>query len=753
MKGDGALRLLTGRGRWVVLAAALLLAAIALPGLWRLGTDNSPHIFFVEGSPDVERYREFRERFGPDKVVRIAVSGEGLWSADGLGWLRILEEAAAEMPGVEVVSGLYSHHAGEPGQREWPPGDPEAFRRRVIGDPLDRALGWVGEGGEVATLLLVVSTTSNQAKARLLERLEGLVEEHPAPADTGLEARVVGIPVLDRTLDRSTREVVRRYFPLLVILAVVLLAAAFRRPGAVLLPLVFVGLVELVVLGLLGAAGVALNLILAILPPLLFVIALATAVHVLVRYRDFVEEGYDPPAATRAAFRDKGWAVLWTGVSTLVGFSSLALSRVAPVATLGRWAAVGIALMTVAALTVYPTLLPAIRVEAGGRHFERLFRHRGRCWALWAARRRSWVLGVAALTAAVALAALPRLNLETNALHYLPPDHPVRAEIERLETLGIGMTAVELVLVRGGEGEGFDNLAAFEALADLSERLGEEELVLGAVGAGDLLEDAVSRAPGGVLFGASTVRRMAFDRLSTGREGSPLARFLTADGGRARVTLLVRTVGYEELDPLRHRAEREARERFPGAEVITTGEFPLVLESQKELLSTLALSLTLTILAVGLIFRFLLPSTRLTLLAMVPNLWPVVGVVGLMGWVGVPLDVATVMVASVVLGLAVDDTIHTLGHFRELAPRHGRLEAVARTLERTAPSYVLTGLILGAGFGVCALSEFAPTSRFGLLSAAAIALAVLGDLFLLPALLGSTPETVIERMGDGGETG
>jgi predicted RND superfamily exporter protein len=181
--------------------------------------------------------------------------------------------------------------------------------------------------------------------------------------------------------------------------------------------------------------------------------------------------------------------------------------------------------------------------------------------------------------------------------------------------------------------------------------------------------------------------------------------------------------------------------------VETTGELPLVLESQRELLTTLGVSLSLTLAAVAVILRLILGSTRLTLLALIPNLWPVVGVLGLMGWAGVPLDVATVMVASVVLGLAVDDTIHTLGHFRELAPRLGKLEAIAGTLERTAPSYVLTGLILGAGFGVCALSDFAPTARFGLLAAIAIALAVLGDLFLVPALLGAAPRSAVEKLG------
>jgi predicted RND superfamily exporter protein len=150
-----------------------------------------------------------------------------------------------------------------------------------------------------------------------------------------------------------------------------------------------------------------------------------------------------------------------------------------------------------------------------------------------------------------------------------------------------------------------------------------------------------------------------------------------------------------------------------------------------------------TLLAVTLILRLLLPGTRLTILSLLPNLWPVAGMLGVMGWLGVPLDIATVMVASVALGLAVDDTLHTLGHFRQLAPRQGAREAVAHTLEITAPAYLLTGVILAAGFGVCTLSDFAPVARFGALSATAIVLAVLGDLFLLPALLSLTPSKTV----------
>ena len=125
-----------------------------------------------------------------------------------------------------------------------------------------------------------------------------------------------------------------------------------------------------------------------------------------------------------------------------------------------------------------------------------------------------------------------------------------------------------------------------------------------------------------------------------------------------------------------------------------------------------------------------------TLRALVPNVWPVLVLLGGMGWLGVRLDLATVMVASIVLGLAVDDTIHTLAHFRAEARELGARAAVARRIERAAPAYLLTGAILVAGFGVCALSEFQPIARFGELAAAAIVLALASDLLLVPALFG-----------------
>lgn len=712
------------RHRRLVQALFLLAGLALLPGLARLGTDNSPGVFYLQGSPEVVRYRELRRLFGSDEVVRIAAAGPGLWTAAGLSWLSEIETRAASLAGVEGVSGLATRHRLT--FPAWPPADPEAFRRLALADTLSRQIGWIDARGEAATVVVVLRPGPPPATAATLDAVRGLAASPP----TGVEARLVGLAVIDEALDGSSREIQTRFFPLLAAFTLVLLALAFRDLLSVLVPLAFVLAGELFLLGPMGFLGVKLNLVLAVLPPLTFVLGLATAVHLLVRYREGLAAGLDPVAAVLATYRDKGWAVLWTGITTLVGFGSLVTSDVGPVSALGLWSSVGIALQTVLAFTLYPALLASWVGShfKGERRIEPRSRAAGRRWAEGSAKNRAPLLAATALASLLAAIGLPRLAVESNALTYLPVDHPARAAISDLEARGIGPAAVELVVHQGA---GLPSLRAPEGLGELqalAARLREVPDVLGAVGGGDVAA-AVQASISGVASGfGGLAAAAALERA--------LAPFITPDGTTARLTLFVPTTGFERLDPVIAAAKERAAALFPHATIETTGQQPLLLETQRHLLRTLASSFSMTLVCVSLILGFLVGSFRLMLLALVPNVWPVLGTLGAMGWLGIPLDVATVMVASVILGIAVDDTIHTLGHFRELAPELGRREAVIRTLEHTAGAYVLTGVMLIAGFGVCAFSSFAPTARFGLLTALGIALALIGDLFLVPALLG-----------------
>ncbi len=728
------------RRRSVEAFFALLVVAL-LPGLARLESDNSPEEFFLAGSTDVARYAELVARFGAGYGARVVVGGEGLYTAAGLDFLARLETDAAALAGVQSVSGPVGHHRGE--LDPFPPRDPQAFRPLLLANALDRAAGLVGAAGRELSVLVEFSAAgasgrSEADRAAVLAALEQLC----AAAPPGVTAFVVGPATLERALNESAREIGGFYFPLLLALAALLLALTFREVGAVAMPLAFVAVVEIVVLGAMGYAGVRFNLVVAILPPILFVITLASAVHLMLRCRDIEAEGLEAGPATLATYRDKGRALFWTTVSTLAGFASLAATPVAPIRTLGIWAGLGLAFAGLAAFTLLPCLLSRTmgrRAALPERAFEVRMQRLGRRVTELAADHRGAVLSLYAVLAIVAACGLPRLSVASNALHYLAPGHPARQRIEEVERAGIGLSAVELVAVDGASaaGDGFRGEQRLAELARLAAGLRRIPGLLSVVTASDLLDDVAVRSPLRQVFPPAELRARLVPLVFADETGGrALGRLLAADGSRTRITLFVPTAGYDTVDPITDEAERLARAALPGAAIEVTGQYPLLLAMQRYLISTLAWSLLLTLPVLAATFYVLLREVKGTLYALLPNLWPVLLILGGMGWFGVPLDIATVMVASITLGLVVDDTIHTLAHYRTLSAELGERAAVADRMEKTAPAYLLTGVILALGFGVCALSDFAPTARFGLLSAIAILIAVAADFTLVPALFG-----------------
>jgi predicted RND superfamily exporter protein len=498
-----------------------------------------------------------------------------------------------------------------------------------------------------------------------------------------------------------------------------------------------------------GYAGVRLNMVLAVLAPLVLVIALATALYVQVRFNDARRAGLGGEAAVRDAYAAKRRPLIWTSVTTIVGFGALLLSHLGPVRALGFWCVVSTLEMLLFVFTVYPASPGDFPRPGRGRR-----RAVGRACPP-GARAPFGDLGhpspargrrLRAAARAAGLAGFPRLRVEGNALTYLPKDHAVRQGIERLESAGIGSTSVELVLDAAAGDAAFGSGDGLARLSFLAGRLREVPGVIGVVGAGDLVDAALRRAGSAAeraagFGGGAALRGAALARLRAEPLGArTLGRFLSTDGASARLTLFTRTVGLDALQPVLTQAAALAREEFPEARVATTGEFPLLLDMQRGLIETLAASLGLALVAVAGVFFHLLRSLRYMPLAVVTSLLPVVMVIGGMGWCGVPLDIATVMIASIVLGLAGDDTIHTVDRFRELSRSCGPAEAVTSALAQNAPAYVLTALVRMAGFGVCALSGFIPIHRFGALSALAIALAAITDLVVVAALLGREAE-------------
>ena len=180
----------------------------------------------------------------------------------------------------------------------------------------------------------------------------------------------------------------------------------------------------------------------------------------------------------------------------------------------------------------------------------------------------------------------------------------------------------------------------------------------------------------------------------------------------------------------------EARRLFPGTRIYLAGTVPQFTVMQDLVSRGQLTSFMVAMVVISLLLIIVFDSVKTGLVAMIPNITPALAVGGIMGWFGIPLDMTTITIMPMLLGLAVDDTIHFMTHFRLEMGKPGATigQAAARSLHEAGQAVTFTSLILGSGFLVFILSFHNGISNFGIFSAAAIFAALAGDLFFLPAL-------------------
>jgi predicted RND superfamily exporter protein len=530
-----------------------------------------------------------------------------------------------------------------------------------------------------------------------------------------------------------------RYYPLLFLLAAVLLAVVFRTVRDVVAALGLVTTCEILVLGLAGYSGMSINFINMVLVPVLFVVALASSIHIHLCYRRLQTLHADSTAALVATYREKAWPVFWAGATTVAGFGSMVVSEAPPVRTLGAWTAFGVALATVASFTLFPCLLATLLPGPASKQPRALLRQlglAGHAAASFAVSRRRPVIVFFFGVATLALAGTYRLREDTHILRYFEPEDPTKREVERLEALGIGSLYAELI-VKSSESrpDSFRGPDLLVRLAARGQTLRNRPEIFDSLGAGDLLQNIAGWTSGGdpAPHGWKEVE----DRVRGLPKFGRMYRAFVTDSGRfARLSLQIRALEYGRLEPVLADAIDSVRRAFPGDDVWITGRFPLILATQRHLLRTMGSSLVLTILVILGVLLILLRPGPAFLSAVIVNVWPVVVLVGVMAWFGFPLDSTTIMVASVTLALAVDDTFHTLGYLYRERSSGALGHKVCQTLEKTAPAQVLSSVVLAGGFALCSTSSIVPISQFCFLAGVAIMAALVADLLLFPALLG-----------------
>jgi len=758
--------------RWLIRRRRVLsvatLALVLFFGFFtkNLRMDNSVRIWFLEDDPAFQAYRDFQERFGNDDVVTLFFSSpDGVFTPGNLALIQRVSTALEAVPYVDRVLSL-SHvkylDASEPESLvltnlyEGEPADPrEAARVRARVDAwpaLEELLLNRERNGTLIMAELKVIENIDAIRGEVIQAVQDAVG--PLFAEAGTPYHMGGIGVIYNALNQaaildSAVFTTLSYGAIFLCLMLFLASLPFT-----LLAMGVLFLAMTLTLGVFAFAGNSINMVTMILPTLILVIGIADMVHLLAYYASRFRE--TPSLSRQEALRDTLLHMIppcaLTTVTTAFGFLSLASSHMAVIRQFGLYAALGV-LVTLAmtfVFAVFVCMKIARPVDKPGRRarLERVTAALDRLLegaARLSTGRPGLVIGASCLLLLAGLWGMRSLEVNTYPVRYLSEDDPVRVSHEVIEKEFGYFIPMEFSVHASAE-NGVQDPAFLAKLRAFQEALVRDPQIHSSFSVADIVsflnrafnegrEDAY-RVPDDA---AAVSQLLEFYRMDPDND---LEEWVSPDLREARVTVYTPTLSANEYGRLAARArEIFARVGFDpalleGEGIRAEGYLPLYVVMNDYILDGQVKSFLIAFVLVfgllGIVFR----SGRLFLACLFPNLLPPVLLLGFMGAAGITLDIGTVMIAAILLGLVVDDTVHFLYRFRwegERAPDPAA--RIRATLRGAGPAIVATSAILAAGFAILGLASISSIANFGILCAVAVVLALLGDLLLLPSLL------------------
>ncbi len=795
--------------RWIVIVSFLLIATlysvVYLPD-FRLGAGEDT--LRLEGDDTLDVYTDTRRYFTDDEYALIAIAPPEPWSPEGVAQVtvltrqledltldgtpiitRVLSPATAPLlmsradgtigiqtladPEVDTAKAREELTTSEVYVRNVVSDDGETFNMLAYLRPFDEVLAErvPAESDRPAEGSMEYRDRKSAHKRAVIGAIRDVMATH---RERGARIQSSGLPAVSVDMVDYIEHDIRTFGWAVTLLLLVALFVFFRRPRFVILPVVTCLITVVTILGLMVQVGVETTVVSSNISSLLFIVGMAHSIHIVVAYRE--ERGKEPDASYHdsisAAVAHIWRPCLYTALTTCVGFLSLMVTDVAPVKHFGVMMACGTICAFVVSLLFLPCALAVLKPTD-----ERPLEDTSRLQVLdacagAAVRHRALIYAVSLALVVAAGIGISKLRVDTSFVDFFVESTDVHQGIKWVDKIGGTMT-LEVILPPEKDkfayldAENFDRIVALHDWFDAQPEVGKTMSLASFERYGRRI--AVAQSPFLANMPPRTLWAMAEQMLTGGGDDAAqldtavemVLALDTADPGdpaddvwRSRLQARLRETGVDlRRSEFMRRLEARLAEpdQYPPDEVIVTGMFPLFTRMLETVVGSQVRSLGFVFVAVALMLIVLLRHIRAGLIAMIPNMLPIAMVLGTMGFAGITLDIMTITIASVSLGIAADATIHYLIRFRhEVGSNGGDFATACRHAHRSIGRAILyAALTVIAGFLVLVLSKFTPTIYFGALVGVAMVAGILADLVLLPALLISCKTFGEEAVVDG----
>ena len=731
---------------WLVLISII---TIFLTFSIKIETDNSLRVWFSANDPEYIAYENYLDIFGGGSFLIVTLRSENTFSLDVLSYIKQKTEELEYLDQVECVHSLANANKII-GIQESIEVQPllskiefvhlQRLRKYALEDELFRGY-LISSDGKFSAIVIVFKDMPSEEADRAVSQVEEIVYNGiPINTSVFISGDMKMLFELNRIQKQSQKIIPILGISIICICIFILFRSLYRN----LIILLVIGISLCWALGFYSTLCYTINVITGMIIPLVLVLSIADCVHIIKYFDEIRKDYYKKDYSKKDVFiRTVKYITIPcfnTSITTAFGLLSLSISRIDAVKHFGISSAAGIMFAFIISIIVVPSLLillPANQKVESFRGWGRLLSNISN----FNEKRVKYVLVTVLLIFIVSILGITKVKIETNRLECFPKKSDFYQSTKIIDKHLFGIDDIEIVL------KGEEDVLKRPAILKTIERLSLEIERLPHVKKVISLTDYVKRIHRALNEDNHEFYKIPDDQFLIAQElfvfslsddgRKELESFVTPDYSQGRISIKAEAMPSEKSLILGSLIEKMAKENFlgTGLQITLTGTIYLYNLIQKYLIESQIKGFTLAFITIIGFLYLAFRSVKYWGLSILPNLLPIIIILGIMGWAGITLNISTVMVASVAFGIVVDDTVHFITRFRkEYKPGDIPIQDVLRsTLVSTGQAIIFTSMINITGFLILLISGFQPIREFGILISLALLFALVGDIIVLPA--------------------
>ncbi|MCS7197845.1 MAG: MMPL family transporter [Candidatus Bipolaricaulota bacterium] len=748
---------------WWVISTILIITAFFASAIPRIRFEQDFEAFLPQDDPATLALQRAEERYGDQKLFMVAVeTDDSIFKPETLRKLKEMEELFEQIPEVDevrgptnsqVISGTETAITVATALPEIPqtPEELAAYRERILGDRLLRGVV-VSEDGKAAGILIRLKTGEEETVG-VVNRVLEIAERYQGPE----RIYVGGMPRLNQFISESMRRDLSVLFPVMILVIIFVLYLSFRSVRGVALPLLTVVVSAIWEMGTMGWVGAPFTPFSFIAPVVLMAVGTAYGIHIINRY---YEEAQRDGRSRKEVLVETVTAMLsptaMAALTTMAGFFALLSSTLWPQRDFGVYTGIGVLYAGILALTLIPAILALLPLPKAGRRSPLGRWLQGYTGLLGLARlleRTAWIVLIGAGAIAVVWAAgIPRLRIETSAKDFLGQGHPVTEALDVLERHfgGSLQTAIEIDL---GVRDGLKEPEVLKKILALQEFLETLPAVRRTTSITNLVRELNQKfhADDPNYYVIPEDRKLISQLLLLFTfQGGSLGQMALTDFSAGEVLIFLEWVSSTQMAYLVEQIQQYLDEHFGPMATASlasdgsalqikaeqVGTVPIYARLMQQIKESQIWSLLTSVSASWLIVSLLMGSAVAGALCIVPLILTILTEFGLMAYLGLPLDMSTMMIGSIAIGIGIDYAIHFVERYRwEFARDRDARRSLERTLTHTGVGISYNALALTLGFGVLWISTFKGLDTFGSLVALTMIVSATSAFTVIPAVL------------------